>query len=165
MEFNEKMGIIDQLIDFWENKKNVTLVETVDEEPVEANVPEDEEPVEAHVPVDEEPVEAHVPVDEEPVEAHVPVEEEHVESLIPDVMEAHIPDDDEDFANVMLPPKTRQRGRPKGAVNRVIGLPKKRKCTEKGSNTRPKKVKLQMNQVVDKIQLTRIPGSEDWVCA
>ena len=115
--------------------------------------------------VEAEPIEAHIPVDDEPIEAHIPVDEEHVEAPIPDVMQAHIPDEDEDFANVMLPAKTRQRGRPKGAVNRVIGLPKKRKCTEKDSNTRPKKVKLQVNQVVDKIQLTRIPGSEDWVCA
>ena len=38
------------------------------------------------------------------------------------------------------------------------------RCTEKDSNARIKKVKLQMNQVLDNIQLTSIPGSEDWVC-
>ena len=177
LEFNEKMGIIDQLIDFWENKKIVTLVETVEIEPIKAHIPVDEEHVEVHIPVDEERVEAHIPVDEEGVEAHIPVDEEGVEAhipvdeeqvqaptpvqpldeepiqpLIPDVqhpeefMEAHISDEDEDFANLMLPPKPRQRGRPKGAVNRVIGLPKKRKCTEKDSNARLKKVKLPMDK-------------------
>ena len=89
---------------------------------------------------------------EMPPTGEVPSPETHVESQLPDL------------SNIKMPVQTKRRGRPKGTVNRVVGLPKKRKC-ENEKAERAKRVRKPMNQVVNRLQLFRIPGSDDWACS
>ena len=160
-EFNEKMECIDQLIHFWESHKKLTLVETTE-------VGDPHETTETATIADTEEM------------PELPDIETEISDVPPEI-EAEIPGVQPDmkagttnvkpiaeFSYVTLPLIRRQRGRPKGTVNWVIGLPKKRKNTEKeGKDEKPrsKKSKVKMNQVVNRIQLTRIPGAEDWVCS
>ena len=45
-------------------------------------------------------------------------------------LDNHVINDSPDLKSIKLPPKIRKRGRPKGAGLTVIGLPKKKKCTD-----------------------------------
>jgi len=45
-------------------------------------------------------------------------------------LDGHVINDSPDLKSIKLPPKIRKRGRPKGAGLTVIGLPKKKKCTD-----------------------------------
>ena len=45
-------------------------------------------------------------------------------------LDNHIINDSPDLKSIKLPPEIRKRGRPKGADLTVIGLPKKKKCTD-----------------------------------
>ena len=147
----------------------MTLVETIETTEIttiaDTTEETEETPEVPQIPEEETEETSQAPEDPHSEEASKDThsEEQLPETEIPDVQPM-----DEDFSNVTLPSITRQRGRPKGTVNWVIGLPKKRKTTEKeGKDEKPrsKKAKVKMNQVVNRIQLSRIPGSEDWVCS
>ena len=81
-----------------------------------------------------------------------------------------------DFSNVHLPVKARSRGRPKGAVKRVIGLPKRSQKEKDGSSDpkprkrgRPVSAKDSKDLPTKKhcgtsltLHLSKIPGSSEW---
>ena len=128
--YREQMAVIDQLIDFWQEGKRCTLVETVelqvddsDEGDVQEEVGEIEDTNDVDVP---EEIKNTNDVD-------VPEEIEDVPENQDDT------NHDIDLSTVQLPPMGRRRGRPKGTVNRIIGLPRKKMETRNRKNSQKAK--------------------------
>ena len=80
---------------------------------------------------------------------------------------------DIDLSTVQLPPMGRRRGRPKGTVNRIIGLPRKKMETRNRKNSqkakkRGRKANENLIQPSKKLcttlHLSKIPGSNEWTC-
>ena len=169
--YRERMDIIDQLIDFWQEGKKCTLVETVElqvDDLDEGIIAQGTEDVQDEV-VDTNAGEIIVG-DMEDTNDAVEVQD----NVNQDVSENH--DDtnhDIDLSTVQLPPMGRRRGRPKGTVNRIIGLPRKKngdkeqKKQSKGQK-RGRVAKENLSQPSKKLcttlHLSKIPGSSEWTC-
>ena len=149
--FLERMEFIDQLISHWEQKQSCTLLETVTLQNDTDNAIDGEViascPMFPELPQEatEEETSQDQGIIEEP---HQGYQESATETSQGDVNETSQGDVNEtnaepstiDFSNVHLPVKARTRGRPKGAVKRVIGLPKRsQKQKDESSDPKPRK--------------------------
>ena len=198
--FNEKMAFIDELIHIWSSNKTCTLVETLTLEKdmplgdtaeilatgdlhIEENVAVMEDMADVqdatHADVQDATVtDGPVMEDMGDVQDATHADELPVEDLaqdpVPEVLQINGDELAFDLSSVSLPAQTRRRGRPRGAANRVIGLPKTQKNPneESGEKKSKKRGRPKLNKNRDEyptkkhcmtLHLAKVPGSTDWL--
>ena len=169
--FLERMEFIDQLISHWEQNKTCTLLETVTMHNYTDNAI-DGEVIAMFPELRQEATEEETSQDPGIIETS---QESTTETSQESVTETGEPSTI-DFSNVLLPVKARTRGRPKGAVKRVIGLPKRSQKEKDGSSDpKPRKrgcpVSAKDSEDLPSkkhcgtsltLHLSKIPGSTEW---
>ena len=149
--FTERIETLESLIQQWSQETPGSLVETNS-----VNEPMTHESTEMNENVDnenEQPTDTNVEVDHsESNHLVVHVSEQEWSEANEILEEASVPDTsnvETELKDVLLPPKLKKRGRPKGLTQTVVGLPKKRQCKNKALAFLQKPMKDRQHMVLE----------------
>ena len=189
--FQQQMSFLDELMEMWAQNKQVTLVETLtvnaefelsDDAVIVAEVPEPEETQSQGSHTEETQTEDSLTEETQTEDSHTEetqpqdshMEDTQVDSQSEETQAQDPQSEHPDLGSISLPIKTKRRGRPRGAVNRVIGLPKCKKTggeTDKQTNNQNKRrgrpqtkntLEAPSKRLCMRLHLSKNPGSTDW---